>query len=311
MKKIFALILCMVLLSSCNKAEPNVGDDALGVPQEEAPQESDFSQFAERLAALEAFEPRTEIINRRYEELNYELKSADYGRIYPFPASRANECSHLYGFMTESGEIVLDGMFYIVNYIRYVDDGYYIAWRYIGDDWQTDYTIITADGSKAITVSGFPVLLGDGLIRIIERHFNGEHWQESVGVIDMDGNTISPFLDVDENYVLLMFGGGLRYGMSDAFYVHKETGETFTNIQWLPWEGVINLSDTEIPRTSNMSIADVDVSTMYEEARVTRNFNSLFPPDSELTSVFEDNFIGVKNADGDWLIKIDTLKFKD
>jgi hypothetical protein len=290
MKKILCLLLCIVLLVSCGIAdEPNMeaeSEDSAAPP----------SEFAARLETLEPYEQRSEIISRFHEQTTYELiPRDDYGRLYPFNLADFRFNYELYGFMTAGGEVVIDAVFNQVSFIHDIDDGYYVVQRITGEDLQREYAIIAADGSRALTVSGYPVLLGGGLVRVFE-------W-ESVGVVDMDGNITEPFINTEENYILFMAGAGTS--QSYTFYANKNTGEAFTNIQWLPWTGVIELTGSEDPRMN----ATEEIRELYRETPgITYG---LFPPDSGFVTVIEDYYSGVKNADGEWVIKIDLLKYRD
>jgi hypothetical protein len=293
--KIIILLSVMILFTACG-GQPTLADDEQP-PIEHEIITDEAAEFAERLAALEPFGTRTEIISRFYNETTYELiPRDDYGRLYPFGYRG------FYGFMTESGAIVVDAVFEAVHFID-IDDGYYRAGRFTGDDWQREFTVIAADGSSAITTLGFPVLLGGGRVRVFVNSFNGDYWEEHIGVLGMDGNIIEPFINTEENYIKFMVNAGME--QSYAFYANKSTGEAFTDIQWLPFEGVIELTGSEHPIMN----ATEEMRVLYGET--PRTDYGLFPTDSGFHEATENNYTGVKNADGEWLIKIDLLKYND
>ena|GEM_PF-618177 len=194
--------------------------------------------FTARLAALEPYQQRTEVYSRFYPHSVTEFIPADnYGRIYPFPAFTSdNIWSVFYGFMTADGKVIHDGIYQSVNFVD-KDDGYYIAERYIVSG-ANESTLITADGSKALTVIGSFQPLGDGVIRVYEirGEFNiyYEHDEdlyrtvpdEYVGYMDIDGNILEPFVRVYDNFDTYEFD--FSYG-ARIVYLNKQTGEHFTN----------------------------------------------------------------------------------
>jgi hypothetical protein len=116
-----------------------------------------------------------------------------------------------YGLATADGKIVLDG---VCLYIRFIDadDGYYE----ISTGEEVFY--ITADGSRRIDIKSNPVFIGDGKIRVFEWREDGEY----IGVIDLDGNVISPFISVNDNFYIAEYSG---------LYMNKSTGEAFFSVQ--------------------------------------------------------------------------------
>jgi hypothetical protein len=233
----------MVLLVSCaDKTElpTEITDDV----SDEQPRE--LSEFEQRLASLEAFETqiRTEIINRYHPYPTYELIPGDYGKLYPFPGFAMSEWNVLYGLMTADGRVVLDAMFEFVWFID-VGGGYYRTHRlvpaFLEDDygyWETRY--IAADGSRELILSehaSYSAMLKDETVRVIEIR---DKWEENgwenrlVGVLDMDGNIISPFEHVEDNYAVYSFGGAQ---FEDALYVNRHTGEHFFFFGGAIWVG--------------------------------------------------------------------------
>jgi hypothetical protein len=248
MKKLICLMLCIALLTACGDNELPAGNNGEAPvitttppPDVDAyPQEG--NEFTERLASLSEFEPRTEIINRYHPYPTYDIKLSDYGRVYPFPALvTADGYNFLYGLTTADGRVVLDGVYDNVQFID-IGDGYYHMSRMIppeveGGWWRTEYTIMTTDGSRAFSTTHYVVVLGNGLVRVFERRwegaeYNSEYLGEFIGVVDLEGNIISPFLHHSE-FAWFGLGTGARdYGL----YVHRETLETFTDLQDLTFE---------------------------------------------------------------------------
>lgn len=229
MKKFLWLILCTVLLASCvnnNKPLETNGEEPTAEPEVRA---DEPSSFAERLAALEPFEMRSEITSRFFDETVYELiLRDDYGKLYPFPAG-----NRLYGLMTADGRIVVDGVYEWVQFID-VDDGYYHVVRSLpaGGQWDYGYReniVMTADGSRMVSVSdGHIVVLPGGRILVFEFVYIDEINDELISIIDMDGNVISPPVSRNENYKFFYMGGMVG---SHGLYVNINTGEFFTGIQ--------------------------------------------------------------------------------
>jgi hypothetical protein len=233
MKKLTAILLAgIIIFSACNTGEPPAPilpetetDDAPPIPPM-----TPEPDFAERLAALDSFEPRTEIINRYNPYPAYEFIPGDYGRLYPFPAIAGNNWSVLHGFMTADGRIVQDGRYDNVSFID-LDEGYYIMDSMIPrednpDWWQREITVMTLDGSRSFSTPNHVVLLGDRKIRVFERCY--DEGGEYIGVFDLDGNIISPFVHNSE-YAWFGLGTSWRdYGL----YVHRETLEAFTDMDF-------------------------------------------------------------------------------
>jgi hypothetical protein len=244
MKKLICMILCVVLFTACGDDEQlTIDDEQLTIINEPLPEiTTTKSPFEERLAGLEPFEPRTEIIRRYHPYPAYELIPGDYGKLYPFPALvTADGYNFLYGLATADGLIVLDGVYDNVQFID-IGDGYYHMWGMIppeteGGYWKTMYTIMTMDGNRAFSTPHHVVILGEGLIRIFERRWEGaeydsEYLGEFIGVVDLEGNIISPFIHHSE-FAWFGLGTGARdYGL----YVHRDTLEVFTDLQDLWFE---------------------------------------------------------------------------
>jgi hypothetical protein len=235
-------MVLLVLPVSCGKDEP-VAEGGSEADSSEAT--AGLSAFEGRLAALEPYtaNPRTEIINRWYPNTTYELiPRDDYGKLYPFPAYAEDMWNVLYGLMTADGRIVVDGLF---EFVWFIDkgDGYYRAHRFLPEQgWETRY--IAADGSRELILperSAYYAMLADETVRVFmhERLDIGDSWWETmqVGVLDMNGNIISPFIRVSENYIYYSFGGGQ---FVDALFVNINTGEHFVCFLadiWVGFEG--------------------------------------------------------------------------
>jgi hypothetical protein len=232
MKKILLLIICIFLITACNTDTPEIIDEQLTIDDEQLPEIPILSDFEKRLAALEPFEPRTEIIRRYHPYPAYELIPGDYGKLYPFPAYAESGWNILHGLITADGRIVADGMFDMVNFID-LNDGYYIMERMtpheaLDGSPQWINTVMTANGSRSFSTPNYVTVTSDGNIRVFERRFNGdESLGEFVGVVDFDGNIISPF--VHESEFLRFEIGTARRGYS--LYVNRETHEVFSDMR--------------------------------------------------------------------------------
>ncbi|MDR2531734.1 MAG: WG repeat-containing protein [Oscillospiraceae bacterium] len=258
MKKLLCLILCAVMLFAfvaCNDDEPELQNDTPSdktPPSEEnQPAPPELSDFERRLAALDAFEMRKpDIMERRHPYTTYELIPGDYGVLYPFPAFNADDgygYGILYGFMTADGQVVVDGIFEFMWFVD-INDGYYRTHRFIPSlndneygDWETRY--IAIDGSRELILperSYYFAMLDDETVRVFQHNgFDAENWWDlmQVGIIDMDGNIVSPFVNVNENYKRFFFGGGQ---FESALHVNIHTGEHFIHFygaHWLSYEG--------------------------------------------------------------------------
>jgi len=255
MKKIICLILCAFLLTACSRGgvRPPENDELLpdvAIGTVDPSPTIVSSDFEERLSALEIFTPRAEIINRYHPYPTYELITGDYGKLYPFPAFATSIYDVLYGLMTADGRVVLDELFEFIWYID-IGDGYYRTHRVIPDNgWETRY--IAADGSRELILPQDVfsyAMLDDETIRIFVRQGDwDEEWKDRTytGILDMDGNIISPLINVGENYKSFSFGGAQ---FEDALYVNIHTGEHFVHFHgtfWVSYEGGEHIVESRV-----------------------------------------------------------------
>jgi hypothetical protein len=252
MKKLICVFLCMTLLTACGGNEPLIADGNPGTPEITAtppPPPEPLSEFEQRLASLDSFEPRTEILRRYHPYPAYELIPGDYGRLYPFPAYGKDSWSTLYGLMTEDGRIVVDGIFSSVQF-HDTDGGYYYTYRMVptGDDVDFGYAeslLITADGSKTLDMTDYWSfrLLGGGKVRVWSSDWDEEtrEWRGFfTGVIDIDGNILTPVVNPDEHYLRFETDAGV------VIYVCPYSGEYISEWTWLYFDSVSITEDGEL-----------------------------------------------------------------
>jgi hypothetical protein len=239
MKKLICVFLCMALLTACGDSEPLAADDSpdTQITTTPPPPVEPPSEFEQRLATLEARQPRTEleIINYYHSAPVYELIPGDYGKLYPFPALAVDRHNILYGLMTADGRIVIDALFEFVWFVD-IGDGYYRTHRYIPDEgWETRY--IAADGSRELILPAVAQqsMLPDETIRTFEQRGEWEeNWRDTyyTGILDMNGNIVSPFVHVDSHYAHVTITNA-QY--DHVLYMDRNTGEHFVFFHGTFW----------------------------------------------------------------------------